>query len=187
MIELVTVIVVMGILSAIGAAKFFDNSGFQTREYADQVKATIRYGQKLAIAQNRLVYVSATGSRVGLCFTAACTAGSEVQAPGGSNSGSTVTKAQCQSSGTWKSSWMCEGQPTGVTLTSTSTTEAGGSGAFFFFDRMGRPYKAADAPNASVVNPVVSGSTFTSQLKLTYNGSGNTYDILIEPETGYVH
>ena len=57
MVELVTVIVVMGILGAIAASRFFDGDTFAGRAYSDQVKSVIRYAQKLAIAQNRRVFV----------------------------------------------------------------------------------------------------------------------------------
>ncbi len=58
MIELVMVIVIVGILSAAAFPRFSGNSIFQARGFADQVLATLRYAQKTAIAQHRLVCVS---------------------------------------------------------------------------------------------------------------------------------
>ncbi len=58
MVELVTVMVIIGILAAVVMPRFFDNSVFQNRGAADQVKAALRYGQKVAIAQHRIVIVS---------------------------------------------------------------------------------------------------------------------------------
>ena len=57
MIELVMVMVIVGILSAAAFPRFSGNSIFQARGFADQVLATLRYAQKTAIAQHRLVCV----------------------------------------------------------------------------------------------------------------------------------
>lgn len=184
LVELITVMVVMGILSAVAVSRFFDNSVFEAREFADQTRALIRYGQKLAIAQNRPVYVISNGNSFALCFAAACSAGNLVLPPSGSNSGNTVTKAQCKIGGNYVAAWMCEGKPASVTLASSRASEAGASG-LFFFDAMGRPYNAADA-----ANPIGTPSTFippVAPLVLTFAASGTSAAITIEPETGYVH
>ena len=52
------VMVIVGILSAAAFPRFSGNSIFQARGFADQVLATLRYAQKTAIAQHRLVCVS---------------------------------------------------------------------------------------------------------------------------------
>jgi MSHA pilin protein MshC len=176
LVELVTVMVLIGILSAVGASRFFDNNVFEGREYADQAKAIIRYGQKLAIAQNRLVYVRSDGNSFGLCFDPACT--SRVPSPAGNNSGSTAAKAYCRA-GSYQPTWMCEGRPASVAVT-VPVARPGelGPGGFFFFDRMGRPYGQVDA--GQVV------STF-APLVLSFTASGSVYKLTIEMETGYVH
>jgi MSHA pilin protein MshC len=66
LIELVMVIVILSILSITVIPKFFDNSVFQARGFADQVLATLRYAQKTAIAQHRLVCVILTATSVTL-------------------------------------------------------------------------------------------------------------------------
>lgn len=171
MIELITVIVVTGILTAVGVARFTDSSAFSTRAYGDQAKALIRYGQKLAIAQNRAVYVRGDGNSFALCYAAACAAGNLALAPGGNNSGSSGTKSYCLMPA-YVASWMCEGKPTGVTAPGI----AGGS---FYFDAAGRPFNAGDAPGAS--------SSFARTV-LNFSGNGgSTYSITIEAETGYVY
>lgn len=176
LVELVTVMVLIGILSAVGASRFFDNAVFEGREYADQAKAIIRYGQKLAIAQNRLVYVRSDGNSFGLCFDAACS--SRVPAPAGNNSGSSAAKTYCQAGG-YQSAWMCEGRPASVAVTLPVARPGElGAGGYFFFDAMGRPYNQAD------VGKVV--STF-APLLLSFSASGNVYKLTIEMETGYVH
>lgn len=66
LIELVMVIVILSILSVVAAPKFFDNSVFQSRGFADQVLATLRYAQKTAIAQHRLACANLTSATVTL-------------------------------------------------------------------------------------------------------------------------
>jgi MSHA pilin protein MshC len=182
MVELIIVMVVMGILAAVGIQRFFDNATIEVREYSDQAKAIIRYGQKLAIAQNRPIYVSATANRFALCTNRSCGAGSLVNAPAGNNSGNSVAKAQCTLNAAYVSTWMCEARPASVALASSRATEAGGANSLFFFDAMGRPFNAADIepPNGYV-------TTFGQALTLTFTGSGTSYVITVEPETGYVH
>lgn len=62
MTELVTIIVIIGILGAIVAPRFFDRNTFDSRGFYDQVISTLRYAQKTAIAQHRFVCVSITGN-----------------------------------------------------------------------------------------------------------------------------
>ncbi|MDO9215080.1 MAG: type II secretion system protein [Methylococcales bacterium] len=68
-IELVMVIVILGILSVTIAPTFFDNAVFQTRGFSDQLLATLRYAQKSAIAQHRLVCVDLTATTVTLSIS----------------------------------------------------------------------------------------------------------------------
>ncbi len=70
--ELVMVIIILSILSITVAPKFFDNSVFQSRGFADQVLATLRYAQKSAIAQHQNVCVNLTTTTVTLKIDSAC-------------------------------------------------------------------------------------------------------------------
>lgn len=58
LVELVMTMVIVGILAAVVAPRFFDIGIFHSRGFADQVKASLRYAQKVAIAQHRLVCVT---------------------------------------------------------------------------------------------------------------------------------
>lgn len=58
MTELITVMVIAGILAAVALPRFFDNDVFQSLGAADQARAALRYGQKVAIAQHRNVSVT---------------------------------------------------------------------------------------------------------------------------------
>lgn len=53
-------IVIVGIIAAVAAPRFFDTNVFQSRGFADQVQATLRYAQKTAIAQRRNVCATFT-------------------------------------------------------------------------------------------------------------------------------
>lgn len=74
LLELVTVILILGILAAVAAANFDQKSIDQTW-FLEQVKSALRYAQKTAIAQRRLIYVSVSPSapyQLSLCYDAAC-------------------------------------------------------------------------------------------------------------------
>ena len=62
--------VIIGIIAAVAAPRFFDSNVFQSRGFADQVQATLRYAQKAAIAQRRFVCVAFTGNSITLTIGA---------------------------------------------------------------------------------------------------------------------
>lgn len=180
LVELITVIVLIGVLSALAAPRFFERSSYDARTFTDQTLAMLRYGQKLAIAQNRPVYVRLdAGKSVALCFAAypsngSCSSGNQVVPPTSANSGSGVTLAQCSN----QIGWFCEGVPTGLSYTSSLNLVSPNYG-YFYFDAQGMPFAQADlSPTAT--------STFTRML-IRITGDGSNHDIYVEPETGYVH
>ena len=74
LVELVTIIIILGVLAAIAAPRFFERNTFDSRSFQDQVIATLRYAQKAAIAQHRFVCVAFTANTLVLTTgaTAAC-------------------------------------------------------------------------------------------------------------------
>jgi MSHA pilin protein MshC len=56
--ELITIIVLVGILSATALPRFFDNDVFQQRGAADQVKSALKFAQKAAVAKHTPVSVT---------------------------------------------------------------------------------------------------------------------------------
>ena len=74
LVELVMTMVIVGILAAVVAPRFFDANVFQSRGFSDQVQASLRYAQKIAIAQRRFVCVAFTATTVSLSTgsTAVC-------------------------------------------------------------------------------------------------------------------
>jgi MSHA pilin protein MshC len=166
MVELIVVMVLMGILGAVGIARFFDRTGFDADAFTEQTRAMLRYAQKVAVARNGEVSVRLDGSSVALCLGsgANCGSGSQVVAPAGANSGNSATRAACGE----VAAWYCEGVPGGIGYSLAGAT------AFFYYDALGRPH-TADGP---LGNP---------GLVLTITGDGLTRTVRVEPETGYVH
>lgn len=68
MIELASIMVIIGILAAIAVPKFFERDTFDNRGFHDQVVATLRYAQKAAIAQHRFVCVAFGANSINLSF-----------------------------------------------------------------------------------------------------------------------
>lgn len=56
--ELITVIVIIGIMSAVAIPRMFDRGVYDSRGFYDQTLATIRFAQKSAIAKRRFVCVT---------------------------------------------------------------------------------------------------------------------------------
>lgn len=179
MVELIVVMILIGILGAIGAARFFSRSGFDTAGYAEQLRAMARYAQKLAIAQHRNVFVVGSLDGIALCYANAlpCPANQMVLAPGGANSGSSATHAFCVSGGAYAEGWYCEGRPDGVTLTPVSGTISP-----FYFNALGKPFLAADLPADN--GPSVDSSFATTSFN--FSGDNVTIPVTIYQETGYV-
>jgi MSHA pilin protein MshC len=175
MVELVIVILLVGILGAIGAGRFFSRGGFDAAAYSEQAAAMLRFGQKLAIAQNRPVYMQVlkdsggTYTALALCYSAGnpCASADQVPATGGGNSDSKATRAACVARG-----WYCEGVPAGSTLRLGTN-----SPTRFYFNGLGRPYLNGDDAQASTFQ------AFTVYVA----GDDITRTVSVSPETGYVY
>jgi MSHA pilin protein MshC len=65
LVELVVVIVILGIVAAFAAPRFFNNTTFVTRGYYEELASALKYAQKLAVASGCPVRVTvAAGSYV---------------------------------------------------------------------------------------------------------------------------
>jgi MSHA pilin protein MshC len=60
LVELVTVIVILGILAAFAVPRFFDAQVFEERGFYEEVAAALRYGQKIAVGSGCPVRVTIT-------------------------------------------------------------------------------------------------------------------------------
>jgi MSHA pilin protein MshC len=158
LVELILVLILVGIVSLYALPRFFDRTTFDTRAFSDRARATVRYAQKTAIAQNRPIFVNLNNTRIALCFDAACA--NPVRAPA-----SRPAIAACANNTTW----MCEALPAGVVSAPVNQV--------FYFNALGRPFRSGDNEPTS---------TF-ALLAIALTGSGFNSTITIEPETGYVH
>jgi MSHA pilin protein MshC len=68
MTELITVMVIVGIMGAAIIPRFFERNSFDSRGFYDQVISTLRYAQKTAIAQHRFVCVAFTTNSIDLTY-----------------------------------------------------------------------------------------------------------------------
>lgn len=76
LVELTMTIVIIGVLAAAVAPKFYDIDVFQSQGFADQAQASLRYAQKVAIAQRRNVCVAFTASTIAASAASASGTGS---------------------------------------------------------------------------------------------------------------
>jgi len=79
LIELVTVVMLLGMLSVVLVPRAFNSQDFNTRGFHDETLAFVRYAHKTAIAQRRTVCLAFTTSSVALTIaplpaSSACTA-----------------------------------------------------------------------------------------------------------------
>lgn len=72
LVELVTVIVLLGILSVYVAPRIFDLDIFKERGFFDETQSALRYAQKLAVASGCTVQVSLTSSGYSLHQATVC-------------------------------------------------------------------------------------------------------------------
>lgn len=66
LVELIMIIIILGILAAVAMPRFVDRLAFDTRGFADQTRAAIQFGRKVALATGRNVCVNASGSTLAL-------------------------------------------------------------------------------------------------------------------------
>lgn len=78
LVELVTILTLVGILAAFASSKMVDRTGFESRGFYDQAQATVRYAQKIAISQRQSlpkppVFVVIAANSISACYDAGCT------------------------------------------------------------------------------------------------------------------
>ena len=83
LVELVVVMVLMAVITAVGMSRFVNRQPFAVQGVADQLMSGLRLAQATAIAQRRTLYLqlSTTPAALAVCLDAACT--QPLPAPGG--------------------------------------------------------------------------------------------------------
>lgn len=83
LVELVVVMVLMAIITAVGMSRFASREPFAVQGVADQLVSGLRLAQATAIAQRRTVYLQlgATPASLAVCQDAGCT--QPIAPPGG--------------------------------------------------------------------------------------------------------
>lgn len=130
LVELVAVMTLAGILSALAAVRLLDRTLIDARGFADQVASTLQFAQKAAIAQRRAVYVNVdTGARrVRVCLDAAPSCAQPLAAPAGGMLDVIASSGVTLSGGSSQFSFDGLGRPS---LAAALTLTASGGGASF--------------------------------------------------------
>ncbi len=85
MVELIIVMIVLGLLSALAMPRLIDNNTLEERGAQSQLRGMLVHARQLAIAQQRDVCAQLTPARVSLVYVVAgnCSAATPVNAPAG--------------------------------------------------------------------------------------------------------
>ena len=115
MIEMITTMIIIGILAAVVAPRFFIQQSYSDRGFYDQTLAITRFAQKSAIAIRRNVCVNVAPPSINLTYASAAGSGSacdtNLPSPVGGSSPFTITA------------------PTGTTLSPSTTITFTGLGS----------------------------------------------------------
>lgn len=128
LVELVMAMVIIGILAAVVAPRFFDSNVFRSRGFADQVQATLRYAQKIAIARHRFVCAAFTASSITFTTGATAACGTTLASPTGDAS---------------------------YVITAPSGIAFGALPTDFSFDALGRPSTNQTITIVGATNPII--------------------------------
>ena len=157
LVELVSVMILIGILAVFAMPRFFDNT-FSERGFHDGVKAAVQHARRTAVASRRFVCVTVTAG-VGAAGVVAVAL--DPSAPEALVAVNCTTSVALPAPGACAANQVCA--PTGVTL-------GPAAGVSVIFDALGRSVKADKAVQAA-------------PLKITVS---NQPDLTIESETGWV-
>lgn len=68
LVELIAVITIIGLLAAVAGPKFIGNATFETRGAQGTLLSALRYAQKTAVAQRRVVYLNLNTATRAICL-----------------------------------------------------------------------------------------------------------------------
>lgn len=103
LVELVVIIMIIGILAIFVAARYGDQTSFDSRGYYDELSSAARYAQRYAIASGCGVQFQIAGNNYSLTVANPCPAGvgNPVQRPDGGNFSGTAPAGVTASAGTY--------------------------------------------------------------------------------------
>ena len=161
LIELIMVVVILGVLAVVAAPRILNTGDFAARGFHDETLSILRYAQKTAIAQRRMVCVIGTANSVTLTFFDSTSA---VPLVNGCNEPLTGPTGKRPADILAKS---------GVTyFTSAPGAVPSIAAPSFNFDGLGQPVDG-------------SGAALAANQVIQVNNASNT--ITVEAATGYVH
>ena len=135
LVELITTLIIVGILAAIAAPRFFDRQTFEGRGFFDQTLAITRYAQKSAIALRRNVCVNIAPPSINLTYASAAGSGAACDTPLPSPFGESSFTVTAPSGVTLSPSTTVTftalgsvGATTTITVSSRTITVEGGTG-----------------------------------------------------------
>ncbi|WP_418067324.1 prepilin-type N-terminal cleavage/methylation domain-containing protein [Sedimenticola hydrogenitrophicus] len=137
LVELVVVLLLVGILAAVGMPRFFNQLTFQEWGFSDELAGALRFGQKLAIATGCDTQAAITAAGYQLNQRVTCNSGAfttPVRLPGGDGTG------------------YAGSAPGGIALTAAS----------LYFDALGRPHDSADGNLLAAATNIAIGSRSVS-------------------------
>lgn len=137
LVELIAVMVIVGILAVFAMPRLANLQSIDVRASADEVAAAVRYAQKLAIAQQRQIFVNLNAASGQICLD-------YVGATGGCAAG--VNAVPSPYSG---GRYQAPAKAGSVVLASNP--------APFFFNALGAPFNALGAPSAGATLTVTGG------------------------------
>lgn len=127
LVELLVTMVVIAILAVVALPRFSLVTGYDEIGYRDQVRATLEFARKSAVAQRRYVCVSRTGSNLAVSIDLAIP---ETRLP-------TICPRQ--------QNLNLPGSGSNTIVPRGTTTLLGTSAAHVVFDALGRPWTSASA------------------------------------------
>jgi MSHA pilin protein MshC len=134
LVELVTILVIVGVLSVVALPRMFDRSVFEARGFFDDALASVRYAQKFAIATGCDVQVQFTATGYSVTRRAACSSG-----------GFSVSVRHPTRAG-----GLAGTAPSGVSVVPATS---------LYFDKIGRPRSSGGSLLGSVSRVSVGGIT----------------------------
>jgi MSHA pilin protein MshC len=137
LVELVMVLVMLGVLAMFAAPRMFNRNDFEARGFHDQVMSTLRFAQKTAIAQRRVVCVAFTPTTI------------------------TLTRAATEASSVCDPTLAVPGPKGELVLTAPTNVAFTAAPAGFYFDGLGQALPAIALPLVRSMQVVNAGRTIT--------------------------